>query len=182
MIRPLLLLAALLALAACNEETSAERPGPVALTAEAAGHYCQMIVLDHAGPKAQVHLAGNPHPLWFSQVRDALAYDRMPEEDGEIVAIYVSDMGASGATWSAPGEGNWIALADAVFVVDSDARGGMGAPELVPFSDAEAAQAFAAERGGRVVDLAGISDEMVLSPVDVLAFPGQTPAERGAGG
>ena len=179
MIRPLVLLITVLAITACNEETTGEPPRPVALTAEAAGHYCQMIVLDHAGPKAQVHLAGNPYPLWFSQVRDALAYDRMPEEDGEIVAIYVSDMGAPGATWSEPGEDNWIALADAVFVVDSDARGGMGAPELVPFSSAEAAATFVAQRGGQVTDLAGISDEMVLSPVDVLAFPAETPEAGG---
>ncbi|MDZ4093708.1 MAG: nitrous oxide reductase accessory protein NosL, partial [Paracoccaceae bacterium] len=82
-----IVLGLLLPLAACRED--APLPGPVAMTAEAVGHYCQMGILEHPGPKAQVHLDGLPAPLFFSQVRDAVAYQRMPEQSGRIIAIYV---------------------------------------------------------------------------------------------
>ena len=68
-----LVLASMLALAACRNESD-PLPGSVALTSEALGHYCQMTLLEHPGPKAQVHLDGMPAPLFYSQVRDAIAY------------------------------------------------------------------------------------------------------------
>ncbi|WP_420024362.1 nitrous oxide reductase accessory protein NosL (plasmid) [Cereibacter azotoformans] len=155
-----LLLAALL-LASCREE--APLLAPVALTPEAVGHYCQMNLLEHPGPKAQVHLDFGP-PLFFSQVRDALAYQRMPEQSAAIRAVYVNDMGAPGASWEEPGPENWIATDGALFVTASDATGGMGAPELVPFSDRAAAEEFAARHGGQVVTLAEVRDESLLAP------------------
>ncbi len=161
----------LLLAAGCSEEETATRPFPVALTDAAAGHYCQMTVIDHPGPKAQVHLAGNPHPLFFTQVRDALAYGRMPEQEADIVAIYVNDMGAAGATWDDPGTENWIPVDDAVFVHGSGRHGGMGAPEFVPFSDPEAALRFIADHGGATIAHAAITDDMVLAPVDVELGP-----------
>lgn len=161
-----LLLAALatLALGGCQEK-AAERPLPVAMTAEAVGHYCQMDLLQHPGPKAQVHLAGLPAPLFFSQVRDAVAYQRMPEQSHTITAIYVSDMGVA-PSWEQPGAGNWIAAEVAVYVVGATVAGGMGAPELVPFSRREAAEAFAARNGGEVVALDAVPDEAILAPVE----------------
>ncbi|MDP2731579.1 MAG: nitrous oxide reductase accessory protein NosL, partial [Hoeflea sp.] len=70
-----------LSLAACNDpRTEIAAPDPVALSEEAVGHYCNMTILEHTGPKAQIHLAGNPHPIWFSQVRDGIAFIRSPEE------------------------------------------------------------------------------------------------------
>ena len=67
----------LLALAACKEEV-VQTTDPVGLTAESIGHFCQMNLLEHPGPKAQVHLEGLPGaPLFFSQVRDAVAYARL---------------------------------------------------------------------------------------------------------
>ena len=106
-------LAALLlvaALAGCREE-AVPRPDPVAMTEEAIGHFCQMNLLEHPGPKAQVHLEGMPGtPLFFSQVRDAVAFRLLPEQQGEITAIYVSDMAK--APWADPGATNWIAAED----------------------------------------------------------------------
>ncbi|MBZ4691116.1 MAG: Nitrous oxide reductase maturation protein outer-rane lipoprotein NosL [Cereibacter sp.] len=158
-----LMLIALLALPGCREE-AANRPPPVALTAEAVGHYCQMDLLVHPGPKAQVHLAGIEAPLFFSQVRDALAFQRMPEQEGAITAIYVNDMGAA-QSWQEPGVTNWIDAESAVYVVGSAARGGMDAPELVPFSSETAAQGFAGRDGGAVMAFAAIGDRDVLEPV-----------------
>lgn len=157
---------AALALAACEEETAATVPDPVPLTAEAVGHFCQMNLLEHPGPKAQVHLEGLPGlPLFFSQVRDAVAYQRMPEQSAAITAIWVSDM-ARAISWEEPGADNWVRADLAVYVVGAAVPGGMGAPELVPFSDRVAAEDFAARHGGEVMALAGITDEMVLAPVE----------------
>lgn len=155
----------LLLLAACKEDV-AQAIDPVALTAEAVGHYCQMDLLEHEGPKAQVHLKGLPEaPLFFSQVRDAVAYARLPEQSHPILAIWVNDMGAPGATWAEPGAENWIDAASAHYVVGASVEGGMGAPELVPFARQEDAMAFAREKGGSVMDLAAIPDSMVIAPV-----------------
>ena len=155
----------LLLLAGCGEEEAA-LPDPVRLTDEAVGHYCRMTVLDHPGPKAQIHLAGVPEPIFFVQVRDALAYAKGPERDAVPVAIYVSDMGAA-PSWAEPGAGNWILARDARYVVGGNVRGGMGAPELVPFSSAEAAGRFADRHGGEVLAFADIPLATVLAPVEI---------------
>ncbi len=154
-------------LAACNEDTASNsKPEAVALTEEAAGHYCQMYILEHEGPKSQVHLAGYPAPLWFSQVRDGIAYMKSPEQSAEVTAFYVNDMGTA-QSWAEPGESNWIDANTAHFVVGSSAIGGMGAPEIVPFSNLDKATEFAAIRGGKVMGMQDISAETVLSPIEI---------------
>jgi copper chaperone NosL len=160
-----LVLLSVLALAACRED-AADLPGPVAMTATAVGHYCQMGLLEHPGPKAQAHLDGMPAPLFFSQVRDLVAYMRMPEQSHVVTVAYVSDMAAPGANWDDPGADNWIAATEAHYVVGSTMAGGMGAPETVPFSTREAALAFADLHGGAVMALADIPDAAVLAPMD----------------
>lgn len=153
-------------LAGCQDSGSSSLPAPIALTEEAAGHYCQMVVLDHPGPKGQAHLVGLEHPLWFSQVRDALAFDRMPEKMGDVTVIYVNDMGKA-ASWDEPGTTNWIDARDAFYVQGSSRRGGMGAPELVPFAEEADARRFAETHGGSVLLHDDITAAMVLGPVDV---------------
>lgn len=162
----LFLLLALPLLAACKEDgANLAVPSAMDLNEDAAGFYCQMVILDHPGPKAQIHLAGYPQPLWFSQVRDGIAYLKSPEQTAEVLVLYVNDMGAA-ASWEHPGQANWINAKTAFFVVGSNARGGMGAPEIVPFADRTAALTFAKERGGEVLDLGSIPVEAVLAPVD----------------
>jgi copper chaperone NosL len=157
-------LALCLGLAACKQEVAPDTT-PVELSAETLGHFCQMNLLEHPGPKAQVHLDGMPGtPLFFSQVRDAIAYARLPEQSHPVLAMQVNDMGASGATWEVPGKGNWIDAADAFFVLGSRREGGMGAPEAVPFATQDAADAFAAQEGGTVMRLSDIPDDLVLTP------------------
>ena len=41
-------------------------PPPSALTRDAVGHYCGMIVEDHEGPKGQLTLEGTEEALWFT--------------------------------------------------------------------------------------------------------------------
>lgn len=154
----------LVALAACQEDTAGTPPA-VTMTSSAVGHFCQMNMLEHPGPKAQVHLKGLPGaPLFFSQVRDAIAYLRMPEQSHEIAAVYVSDMGQA-QSWDFPGPDNWITADSAHYVLESGRVGGMGAPELVPFADTDAARDFINRHGGRLVALNEIPDDAVLAPV-----------------
>ncbi|WP_457649101.1 nitrous oxide reductase accessory protein NosL [Profundibacter sp.] len=156
----------LIVLAACKEDQAASQiPNPVELTPEAAGHYCQMVILEHQGPKAQAHLEGMLAPLWFSQVRDGIAYLKSPEQSAEISVLYVNDMGQA-TSWTELGQGNWITASDAYFVVGSVAIGGMGAPEVVPFGNQADAEEFAAEHGGKTMRLDDIPVDAVLAPVD----------------
>lgn len=160
-----LLIFALLLLAACKEE-AAERPDPVPITTEALSYFCQMNVVDHGGPKGQVHLKGHASPLFFAQVRDLIAYLKSPEREAEIVAVYVSDMGTAPG-WDQADAADWIAAAEAHFVVGADVAGGMGAPEIVPFATSTGADAFRRRYGGEVVALEAIPDDAALGPVDL---------------
>jgi copper chaperone NosL len=158
-------IALLLLLTACKEDVAAT-PGPVALTDEALGYFCQMDVSEHDGPKGQVHLADYRQPLFFAQVRDVIAYLKGPEREAEITAIYVSDMGAA-QSWAEPGATNWIDAQSAVFVVGAGVRGGMGAPEIVPFARPESAKVFTERYGGTVMSLDEIPDDAAIGPVDL---------------
>ncbi|MBC8339727.1 MAG: nitrous oxide reductase accessory protein NosL [Rhodospirillales bacterium] len=148
-------------LSACGDQTVAEAPPPQEPTRAATGHYCSMTVVDHPGPKGQIHLEGDAHPLWFSSVRDTIAFTMLPEESKDIAAIYVNDM-AQVKTWKQPEPKTWIRARDAWYVIGSSRRGGMGAPEAVPFGDRDKAQSFAGEHGGRVVAFKDIPPEAIL--------------------
>lgn len=155
------LVLAMAAVAGCRQEEAAAPPPPHALTREALGAYCGMNVLEHPGPKGQIILDSRLHPVWFSSARDALAFTMLPEEPKDILAIYVSDMGRA-PSWEEPGERNWVEARGAFFVIDSARRGGMGAAEAVPFGERAAAEAFAAQNGGRVVTFAEVPANYVL--------------------
>lgn len=154
-----------LLLAACREE-EVEAPDPVALDDDALSHFCQMNVAEHGGPKAQIHLDGYPAPLFFAQVRDAVAYLKAPERDAVITAVYVSDMAAA-TSWALPGTENWVDGKSAVFVVGAPVRGGMGAPEIVPFANEADAEAFIARYGGEAMALDDIPADAAMGPVDL---------------
>jgi copper chaperone NosL len=159
----------MLLLGACDGGDK-ERPPPVRLSDDAVGHYCGMLLSEHAGPKGQIRLASADEPIWFSSVRDTVAFTRMPLEPKDIRAIYVSDM-ATAPSWDDPGADNWIAAEDAWFVIGSDRLGGMNAPEPVPFGNEEAARAFATKEGGELVRLAEIPDSYVLGGAEAEPAP-----------
>ena len=169
-----LILIPLLAIAGCKEEVANAVPDPTPLTQEALSHFCQMNISEHGGPKGQIHLAGLTQPIFFAQVRDLVAYVKMPERDAQITMVYVSDMGVA-ESWNQPGIRNWIAAENAIFVIDAGVAGGMGAPEIVPFADQSSAEAFIATYGGHAVTFGQIPDGSALGPVD-LDLPLETPA------
>ena len=147
-------------LSGCDEKVVP--PDPVGLTREASGHYCQMIIVDHPGPKAQVFEVGRSEPVWFSSVRDALFYLKLPGEAQRVSAIYVHDMGRA-SSWERPqDDGIWIEAAAAIYVIGSSRRGGMGARETVPFGQKSEAEKFARRFGGNVVAFDDIPTDNIL--------------------
>lgn len=159
-------------LAACGaEQQVAAPPDPFEVTEYATGHYCGMLVEDHDGPKGQIHLASNAGPIWFTSVRDTVAFTRLPEEAKDITAIYVNDMGRA-TNWASPEPGTWVDAREAWFVIESGRLGGMGVPEAVPFSDASAAENFRDAHGGMLVRFDEIPDDYVLGPVELNGHAG----------
>jgi copper chaperone NosL len=162
----------------CEQRAPAPPPPPAEVSADATGYYCRMLLADHEGPKGQVHLASRKEPVWFSSVRDTVAFLRIPGEPRDIAAVYVNDM-AKATRWEQPERGAWVDARNAWFVIGSDRSGGMGAPEAVPFSDAAAAEAFRRAHGGRVARLDDIPDAYVLGQAEHPASsPQAAPASR----
>ncbi|MBF0273266.1 MAG: nitrous oxide reductase accessory protein NosL [Magnetococcales bacterium] len=146
---PLLLVLTLL-VSACGNPRNDPPPAPLEPAAGTTGFYCGMALSEHPGPKGQIHVAGESAPLWFSSVRDALAYLQLEGATRRIRAFYVHDMGR--ADWKNPQPGTWIAAEKAHFVLDSRRAGGMGQSEVIPFGTLPQAEGFAREYGGRVID------------------------------
>ena len=153
---------AIIFLTGCNQDAvnSVVSP-PVALTSDAMGVFCGMNLLEHPGPKGQIITASRIDPFWFTSVRDTVAFTLMPDQPRDIRAIYVSDM-ARATSWDDPGATNWIDARKAFFVIESRKQGGMGAAEAVPFGTREAADAFTAANGGKVVMFDQIPNAYVL--------------------
>ncbi len=150
----------ILFLVGCGEETVT--PAPTALTRDSNGYYCNMIVVDHPGPKAQVFEKGYDKPFWFPSVRDAFTYLQLPGEAQRVLAVYVHDMGRA-KSWQKPqNDGIWIKAEEAFYVLDSKRRGGMGTRETVPFKERSAAEKFIAEYGGRIVTYNSIPQDYIL--------------------
>jgi copper chaperone NosL len=160
-----LALLAPLALVGCGEKEAAKLPPPHRMTLEAVGHYCGMNVLEHPGPKGQIFAASLIEPVWFSTVRDTIAFTMLPDEPKDIQAIYVSDM-ATAPSWDKPSADNWVEARKALFVIESRIKGGMGADEAVPFSDRSAAEKFVADNGGRIVAFADVPRAYVIGAGD----------------
>jgi copper chaperone NosL len=150
-----------LAFAGCRRE-AAQVPPPQKMTVDAIGHYCGMNLLEHPGPKGQIFAASLIEPVWFSSVRDTLAFTMLPDEPKDIQAIYVSDMGKA-PSWGKPGADNWVEARKALFVIGSRLKGGMGGDEAVPFSDRGAAEKFITENGGRIVTFDQVPRDYVLA-------------------
>jgi copper chaperone NosL len=160
LVKPLVLaLLAAIALAACKKE--AGKPAPQAVSDAAIDRYSGMMLAEHEGPRGQIFVKGEKDPVWFSSARDTIAFTLLPEEPKDIVAIYVSDMGAA-PSWADPGATNWTDAKTASYVIGSDAEGGMGGAEAVPFADKAKAEAFAREHGGKVVGFDAIPPDYIL--------------------
>ena len=150
--------------AACDSATSI--PKPKELTSADVGHYCNMIVENHEGPKAHIFEKGRSEPLWFTSVRDGLIYWTTPGEAQNPTAFYVSDMGQAEDWNNSTSKGIWIEAQKALFVINSEMRGGMGTSEAVPFGKHEQAMSFAERHGGDVVSFEEIPNDYLFKDED----------------
>ncbi len=141
-------------LSGCEKEPL-PTPNAKNIAGEEIGYFCRMLVINHRGPKGQVHLRDTEKPLWFTSVRDTIAFTLMPGEPKSISAIYVNDMEQMSLDSLEPSS-HWLNAKEAWFVIDSDAIGGMGMPELAPFANETAANHFRAQHGGQLIRLADI--------------------------
>jgi copper chaperone NosL len=158
-----LLFSAGLSLAACKEEEAkGNLPPAQEVSASTEGQFCGMLLTEHPGPKGQIFVRDKPQPFWFATVRDTFAFTMLPEMPKNLVAIYVNDMGRA-RNWDQPEPGTWVNARNAYYVIGSRRRSGMGGDEAVPFAEAEAAQRFAAENGGRVVRFTDMPHDYILA-------------------
>jgi len=149
---------------ACSDRQPASVVVPQELTRDAVGYFCGMTVLDHKGPKGQVFLADRQQPLWFSSVRDTIAFTMLPGEPKNIVAIYVTDIGH--ASWDQPEPGTWIDARQAFYVLGSDRVGGMQVAEVVPFVTREDARLFIKQYGGEIVVFDAVPRESIFETTE----------------
>jgi copper chaperone NosL len=139
-----------LAASACNAENSA---GEVAaLTPIEPGescHVCGMIVANFPGPKAQAAVKNREKTLKFCSTADLFTWLLQPETEAIVQAVYVHDMGASGASWDKPSDAHYVDVKKAWYVVGGDQMGAMGAT-LASFKEKGAAEHYIMQHGGQL--------------------------------
>lgn len=141
----------ILALSACDNSSPKQTYTPQDVTRDDIGYYCNMIIEDHPGPKAQIILSNTEKAIWFSSVRDAVAFNLLPEESKDIAAFFVTAMDKT--DWDHPEKKNstWIQAQSAMYVINSRQRGGMGQMEAIPFKQKESANSFIEKHGGEIL-------------------------------
>ena len=77
-------------LLSCSETVSVAIPSAQELTRDAIGYYCQMTVVEHKGRKGQIMLGDQDEPLWFTSVRDTIAFTVLPGEPKNIAGAWAS--------------------------------------------------------------------------------------------
>ncbi len=157
-------LIAMTLLTACGDgDKPAEKPVAAVMKPTDTGYYCSMRMDEHEGPKGQIFVRGQKDPIWVSSVQQIFAFRYSPGEPRNLSAIYVNDM-AQVKAWSDPGANDiWIDAEDAYYVVDSSFIGGMGAPDILPFSDEGKAVAFTLTHGGKVMKFNEVPEESAFN-------------------
>lgn len=160
-----------LLLCACQPVEKAERPKPQLPAENAIGYFCNMLLNEHGGAKSQILLKGKSEPLWFTSVRDGIAYTRLPEESKGVAALYVTAIDTTPTFNLAHPETmteSWVAADWAVYVIESELRSAMGAMEAFPFRDAAMATQFTEIHGGRIVKFSDIPETYILGNTETL--------------
>ncbi|AFK18587.2 copper ABC transporter substrate-binding protein [Haloferax mediterranei ATCC 33500] len=151
--------------------TGTVSPVPFDDTVKTGGTSVDILLSDGEGfevPVAQVHFSRYRYVIGYYDVTTAAADISTSEsarQFGDPLAVFVTDYAT---VTPALGEDNylrtennrtpgWVKASEASFVVDSGARVPSG-PIAVPFSDADAAQSFADEHGGEVIDWRTLQD------------------------
>jgi len=130
----------LLVLGACEPDSARDSaatiaPAPIADQEDAV---CGMLVREQSAPRAQV-VHRDDSRFFFCSVGDLLAHLAAPSRHGAVQRVFVEVMDpGEDPLASHTGAHPWIDADEAVFVVEVERRGVMGAPVLV-YRDSEAA-------------------------------------------
>ncbi|SDK76905.1 nitrous oxide reductase accessory protein NosL [Microbulbifer yueqingensis] len=144
--------AALLSMAAgCSEpsvETAAVAP-PVHFQSADECHVCGMAIQPFPGPKGQAIGEQGRQVRKFCSTRDLLTWLLQPENIHRNLTVYVHDMART--DWQDPADTALVDAREAFYVTGSSRRGAMG-PTVASFASRHAAQHFAMEFGGSVLE------------------------------
>ncbi len=151
-----------LTLSACDNSSAKQSYKPQKVTRDDIGYYCNMIIEDHSGPKGQIILSNTEKAIWFTSVRDAVAFNLLPDESRNIAAFFVTAMDE--ADWHHPEKenNNWIDAKSALYVINSRQRGGMGQMEAIPFKYKQSANTFIENHGGEILSYVEIPENYIL--------------------
>lgn len=150
-------------------------PDPITIDEDQDCDQCTMVIGNHPGPAGQAHyedataVIDEDRPAQFCS--SLCTYGFTFENDAELDVVYLTDYstvdyeiedGDEGAVISrhlrdsAFGDASGLAL-----VVDSDVGGAMGA-SMIPFGDADDADAFQEDHGGDRYDHDDVTRELVM--------------------
>ncbi|SEH12728.1 Nitrous oxide reductase accessory protein NosL [Natronorubrum sediminis] len=169
--------ASLGAIAGCLDD-GADTPAAVEIEDEHDCDQCTMRIADHPGPAGQAHYedpsdtVGDDRPARFCSSLCTYAFTFDNEDEAEPEVMYLTDYSVVEESVEEDDDSPVIgrhleadAFGDATeltMVVDSEVEGAMGA-SIIPFSDADDADAFADEYGGDREDHDEITQELVMS-------------------
>lgn len=141
-------------IAACGDKTGTAQPQEV--TKATLCSLDGMVLMEHPGPKGQIHYDHGP-PDFFCDTKEMFAIYLKPEQRKRVVAVFTQDMGK--ADWNRP-EGHWIDARAAFYVFGSKRHGSMG-PTVASFAREEDAQAFVKQHGGKTIRFDAVTLNMV---------------------
>ena len=154
-LRMFVVLFASLWLVACSEEVKVEvNTDPVAFHSGDECHVCGMLITEWPGAKGQSINQQDGQTHKFCSTVDMFSWLLQPENKTLQAKIYVHDMAKT--PWDRPEDEYLLDATKAWYVVGSDLQGAMG-PSLASYSDKDAAQKLAEQRGGRVLSYAEIN-------------------------
>lgn len=153
-------------LSACGQRThTGPAPTPVEFGDDTLCILDGLRLIDHPGPKAQIHWVGRDEPDFYCDTVEMFhLFLATQHRDTRIRALYVQDM--SQADWYAP-RGEWMDARAALYVQGSSRMTAMGTT-LASFSEASAADSFVREFGGQILRFADVDADMVVLDGDAL--------------
>ena len=150
-----LLVGGVLILQACmDDKAQAMVQQVVAIEKSDQCHLCGMTISKFPGPKGQLYSRGISGNMKFCSTRDMFAFILDPENQHNIQQSFVHDMAVT--PWGHPEEDTYTDAKLAFYVVGHSKKGAMG-PTLASFSKRQDAAAFAASKGGEVLNFEQIN-------------------------
>lgn len=126
-------------------------------------HMCGMMITKYPGPKGQLQLGNLENNPSFCSTRDMFSFLLQPENARQVHQIWVHDMAAT--SWDNPQDEHFIDGKTATYVYGTSRQAVMG-PAVASFSSVEAAEKFANEYGGAVLEFDDITIELLGEGMD----------------